>query len=306
MRRRKSHRESSGESHRREEPDRGGQPLPLFDDDSPTPEPGARVAPEADGAEPQEAGAALQEAPASEAAWAADDADDGFSPAEQAEPSGAPDDLAEPPAAEPRRADSKLDRARDAAIAGDVAVAIELYRELLVDRPHTTELRETLGMLYESRGQPERAIEQYEIVRDAEPENVDNLIRLANVLAALNRFDAAERELRRAVRVDPMRPAAFTVLGIINFRRGLYAQAELELMRAIELDQHAALAYHYRGEALNQLSRVDEALAMLERAAQLQPDHARTYYVMGILFDKKNRPQDAAAMFRKAREVTAA
>jgi tetratricopeptide (TPR) repeat protein len=264
------------------------------------------VAPEADGAEPQEAGAALQEAPASEAAWAADDADDGFSPAEQAEPSGAPDDLAEPPAAEPRRADSKLDRARDAAIAGDVAVAIELYRELLVDRPHTTELRETLGMLYESRGQPERAIEQYEIVRDAEPENVDNLIRLANVLAALNRFDAAERELRRAVRVDPMRPAAFTVLGIINFRRGLYAQAELELMRAIELDQHAALAYHYRGEALNQLSRVDEALAMLERAAQLQPDHARTYYVMGILFDKKNRPQDAAAMFRKAREVTAA
>ena len=213
-----------------------------------------------------------------------------------------------PETVEPERspAEVKLDEARAAAIAGETSRAIELYRQLLLEEPNDMELRSTLGMLYETRGHPDMALEQYEAVRELDPENVGNLVRMANTLAALNRFEVAERELRRAVKLDPACSPAYCGLGVIFFRRGLYAQAEQELKRAIELDQHAALAYHYRGEALNQLSRVDEALAMLERAAQLQPDHARTYYVMGILFDKKNRPQEAAAMFRKAREVTAA
>jgi tetratricopeptide (TPR) repeat protein len=299
MRRRKSSGEPRGGSPEKDdEVDAGGDDLPLFSDEFG----GVSRASEADAdtTVPEQDGAAPAPAP-------------GTGP-EDTDPSArATDEMLEspptdaPPAEPERRAsDVKLDRAREAAIAGETGRAIELYRELLLEQPSHVELRSTLGMLYESRGQPDMALEQYEAVRDLEPENVTNLVRMANTLAALNRFEFADRELRRAIKLDPACSAAYCGLGVIFFRRGLYVQAELELKRAIELDQHAALAYHYRGEALNQLSRVDEALAMLERAAQLQPDHARTFYVMGILFDKKNRPQEAAAMFRKAREVTAA
>jgi Tfp pilus assembly protein PilF len=204
------------------------------------------------------------------------------------------------------REDMRLVRARDELAAGHVSAAVGLYREVLLDRPRDVAVRTALGHLYEMRGEPHLALEQFEAARDAAPDSIDVLVNHANALAAVGRFDPAERELRRALKMDPMRPEVHSSLGIINFRRGTYALAEQELKRAIELDPSAAAAYHYRGESLNQLGRVDEALSMLERAAQLQPVSARTYYVMGIVFDKKGRPQEAAAMYRKAREIAAA
>ena len=105
------------------------------------------------------------------------------------------------------------------------------------------------------------------------------------------------------MKFQPDNAQVHLALGVISFRRGLYAQAEQELRRALELDAQSADAYFYRGESLNQLSRVDEAIDMLLRATQLDPTNARAYYVMGILYDKKSRPQEAAAMYRKAREV---
>lgn len=183
--------------------------------------------------------------------------------------------------------------------------AMELYRAALLERPDT-DARLALARLHTERGDHTAALEQLEAAREENPEYVPVQLAHAAALAALNRFELAERELRRLTRVHPELADAWSTLGSVSFRRGLYAQAEHELKRAIELDPEGAVAYHYRGECLNQLGRVDEALQMLERAAVLQPDHARTYYVMGILLDRKHRPQEAAAMYRKAREVAPA
>jgi tetratricopeptide (TPR) repeat protein len=172
--------------------------------------------------------------------------------------------------------------------------------------PRDAGLRLALGRLYEARGDAQLAHEQYEAARNGEPDNLDALLAVAGSFAQQSRFDAAERELRRAVRLDPNRAAAHAMLGIINFRRGLYAQAEAELKRALDLDTTSAQVYYYRGEALNQLNRVDEALDMLERAVRLDAGISRAYYIMGILYDKKRRPKEAGEMYRKARETAPA
>src|SRR5690606_10890277 len=109
--------------------------------------------------------------------------------------------------------------------------------------------------------------------------------------------------LRRALRFQPDHADVHLALGVISFRRGLYAQAEQELRRALELNAESANAYLYRGEALNQLSRVDEALDMLLRATQSQQDNARGSGGMGSPYDKKRRSQEAAARYRNARGV---
>jgi tetratricopeptide (TPR) repeat protein len=187
-----------------------------------------------------------------------------------------------------------------------LAEAIDAYRGLLIDQPKDVSSRIAIGRLYERKGDTQLALEQYEAARTEDAENVDVLLCVAGVNATLRQFDAAERELRRAARLDPTRAAVYSQLGTVNFRRGLYAQAEQELKRAIELDPTDAHAYFHRGEALNQLYRVDEALDMLERAVALQPGIPRAYYIMGILFDKKGRSREAADMYRRAREVGAA
>lgn len=202
--------------------------------------------------------------------------------------------------------DERVTQAQQLAASGDAAGAVDLYRAMLLERPHDVDLRLQLAKLYEARGEALMALEQYEAAREVDDGDVRVLLDLAVTLAGLRRFDAAERELRRVLKLDPLNADAYAHLGMVSFRRGLYAQAELELKRAIELDPDCALGYFYRGESLNQLNRVDEALEMLEMAAQLLPANPRTYYLMGILFDKKSRPEEAAAMYRKAREVAAA
>lgn len=199
--------------------------------------------------------------------------------------------------------DGRVGEARRALASGDVIHALHLYRALLLEYPRDVSLRTELGNLYTERSEFLLALEQFEAAKDAAPEDVGTMVLLANALAQVGRYDAAERELRKALRLDPARPEVHASMGIINFRRGVYGQAEQELKRAIDLDPSSAEAFHYRGESLNQLGRVDEALPMLERAAQLAPQHARTFYVMGIVFDKKGRPQEAAAMYRRAREI---
>ncbi len=200
---------------------------------------------------------------------------------------------------------SALRDARARAAGGDVGAAIEAYRGYIVGASDTAQARLELAQLYETRNEWQLALEQYEAARE-EVDGLEATLGAASALAAIGRFEAAERELRRAAKSHPSSPQVFATSGTIAFRRGLYTEAEQDLKRAIDLEPENGYAYFYRGESLNQLSRVDEALEMLERATQLLPSLGRAYYVMGILFDKKGRPQEAAAMYRKAREVAAA
>jgi Flp pilus assembly protein TadD len=211
-----------------------------------------------------------------------------------------------------RGVDPQVDTGRPAATHGSLPepppgatlqMEVDHWRDVVLRDPANTAARRRLARVHEARGEAMLAVEQLEAARAATPWDIELIVELGTALTAQRRFDAAERELRRALKLQPDSANVHLGLGVISFRRGLYAQAEAELKRAVELDPESGNAYFYRGEALNQLSRVDEALEMLARAVQLQPHNARAYYVMGILYDKKSRPQEAAAMFRKAREV---
>lgn len=198
-----------------------------------------------------------------------------------------------------------LEEARELAVAGDVAAAIEAYRGYILNAADTAHARIELARLYESKSEWQLSLEQYEAARE-ELDMLEATLGAASSLAALGRFDAAERELRRAARSHPSNAQVFATTGTIAFRRGQYDEAADALKRAIDLDPDNGYSYFYRGEALNQLGRVDEALEMLERATQMLPNLGRAWYVMGIVFDKKGRPQEAAAMYRRAREVAGA
>jgi len=187
----------------------------------------------------------------------------------------------------------------------DPAAQLAEYRRRVLVDGNDVAARRQLARLLTRRGELAQALEQYEAARELLPEDPTLVLELAETLIGLRRFDPAERELRRLVKFQPTNGSAYLQLGIVSFRRGLYAQAEQELQRATELLPHVASAFFYRGEALNQLSRLDEAMQMLDRTVQLDPENSRAYYLMGILYDKKNLPHEAAPYYRKAREVGA-
>ena len=207
-------------------------------------------------------------------------------------------------AAEPS-GDSRFRRARELEREGDIAGAILIYQQLLLEEPDNIKARNNLGCLYDAQGKPILALEQYETARNLAPDNIDVLINIGDALVTLTKYDQAEREYRRAQKLDPARADVYAQLGILYYKRGLYSQAEVELQKAIDLDSENGLAYFYRGESLNHLMRVDEALDSLLRSTVLQPDNARAFYLMGILYDKKRMPEQAMSMYRRARELSA-
>lgn len=200
---------------------------------------------------------------------------------------------------EPEPEDGKASDGRS--VSFDEAVANA--RRRAVEEPDNVEARIELARLYRDRGDAGLALEQLEAARSEASEDVDLLTELGITLAAMSRLTDAERDLRRAQKLDPGRADIHAHLGLVLFKRGLYRQAEVALKRATELDDRDGEAYFYRGEALNQLGRVDDALAMLERSVQYDPTNAKAYYTMGILYDRKHMREEATTMYRKAREL---
>ncbi len=153
-------------------------------------------------------------------------------------------------------------------------------------------------------GHVAEAAELYAALVADDPEDVSALLGLGSALLALSRYEGAERELRRALRLAPEMSKVRYQLGLTHFKRGVYSSAVAELRRAIELDAGNPAAYLLLGEALNQLGEPDAAIEALEQVLQLQPDSPRAHYALGIAYDRKSQPERATAMYRRFRELS--
>ena len=82
-------------------------------------------------------------------------------------------------------------------------------------------------------------------------------------------IDAGERDIRRALELDPCDPEANRILGVIELKKGNIDQAKMLSLRAMEMNPsdaymraRSAAVMTYAGEPLRSLSLVDEAEAL--------------------------------------------
>ncbi|NIP79011.1 MAG: tetratricopeptide repeat protein, partial [Gemmatimonadetes bacterium] len=104
---------------------------------------------------------------------------------------------------------------------------LEKARARVAASPEDVDARLELARLYRERGDVELALAQLDAALEREPENVELLVERGSALAADSRLLEAERELRKAQRLDPERGRVASQLGIILFKRGLCRQAEV-------------------------------------------------------------------------------
>ena len=83
----------------------------------------------------------------------------------------------------------ELEQGRELEKAGQVDRAMNLFSTILRKDPENLEAHYALGSLYEKIGQHLQALEQFERANRVDPGNVDVMIRRANALAVLNRFE---------------------------------------------------------------------------------------------------------------------
>ncbi len=125
---------------------------------------------------------------------------------------------------------------------------------------------------------------------------------LKRALAAFQSGDlpAALRLVEGVLAGKPDSFDALHLKGLIEARRGRFAEAERAISSAVAINPVFAAAHVSRGHALSELGRAEEAVASYGRALALRPNHAGAHFLRGNLLRGLNRPSEALLDFDRA------
>jgi adenylate cyclase len=176
----------------------------------------------------------------------------------------------------------------------DMELAVEMFQKAVEHDPAFLRawirLSEQCAMLaqFYSRDQkwPDVASSAAAKALELSPDGADSALAAAYALIANQRYDEAEKELRKVIEVDPMNARAFHHLGRTLFQRGDIAGALDNFDRATALDPDdfespliATSAYESQGELANARRVAAIGVERAEKVLQDYPDNQRAYYL---------------------------
>lgn len=114
----------------------------------------------------------------------------------------------------------------------------------------------------------------------------------------------AQREVEKALALDPDLAEAHSVLGLIKtFYEWDWSGAEAAHERALQLAPGNAAVMRGAAFLATALGRFDKAIALCREAADLDPLSVRAHYYLGLNLWHAGQPDDAEAAVRKALEL---
>jgi adenylate cyclase len=125
---------------------------------------------------------------------------------------------------------------------------------------------------------------EFQQVAALSPGSADALHGEADLPLALGRWDEALRQVKAALAVDPLNPAALVVLSWVQTRRGHLPEAEAAIRRALDIRPTYAYAHFYLGLVL--LARGDRDAALVEMQQETSDEAqqgglAMAYHALG-------------------------
>lgn len=143
------------------------------------------------------------------------------------------------------------------------------YRQAIAIEPKNSSAREGLGLALLQSKQPAKAVQQLAIAQEIDPSNVDILVHLALALIQTGHLKAAHNRLVMATALDSTHPQAWLNLGVVDARRGAWANAIAHLERALSFKQDFSEALHNLVLAHRQVGNLSEAVKASTKLTQL-------------------------------------
>ncbi len=227
----------------------------------------------------------------------------------------------------------KLTTALQLHLAGELAQAEELYRQILAAHPNNADAWHYLGVLADDAGRSDEAIECIERSLNLRPEFAEAHFNLGAVFKGRGLLDKAARCFGRAIELQPSLAEAHRGLGIVLQTQGKHEEAETCFRRAIEIrpDFNAwfdlGRLFHLRSnvreaiecyrqvlaivpeqvdaisnlaDSLRKIGELDESIACCRRALALNPDYFEAHNNLGIALCEQGDLDEAATCFSRA------
>jgi protein O-mannosyl-transferase len=170
---------------------------------------------------------------------------------------------------------------------GQFDMAIEQYQTALRLNPDYAEAHYNLGITYKSKGQLDLAIEQYRTALRLDPENAAARNNLANIYAFQGLSDRATAEYQSASRLNPEDAAAHYHLGIEYSSKGLLDRAVAEYQTALRLNPEHIQARNNLGALYGAQGLSDRAIAEFQAVLKQKPDFVDARYNLAFTYLKK-------------------
>jgi predicted O-linked N-acetylglucosamine transferase (SPINDLY family) len=228
--------------------------------------------------------------------------------------------------------------AESALQSGELALAIELFDDLIGRAPGDPELYYKRGNVHNRMGRGESAVADYDQAIALRPDYGNAYCNRGAALAALHRWDEALASYERAVAINPrdhfayfnqaaalkekkqlveaLRSYDFAIAlkhdyveayvnrGNLLQEWGRHESAVGSYDRALAIFRNYPEAYHGRGLALAELGRLDEALYDYDAAIALRGDYVNAHVNRGNVLMKLGRHDAAIASYDRALQVT--
>ena len=206
-----------------------------------------------------------------------------------------PDDSAQPAALQ-----AELNRGLEFHLRGQFAEGEKIYRSILKTEPKHFDAAHLLGVIALLRGQFEAAERQIGLAIRINPNVAPSHSNRGNALRGLKRFEEALACYDKAIALKPDYAEAFNNRGAVLHDIERFTEALANYDRAIALSPDYASAFNNRGNTLKVLERFDEALASFDKAIALKPDYAAAFSDRGAVMHDLKRFEEALASCDKA------
>ena len=183
---------------------------------------------------------------------------------------------------------------------GHIKEAIPYLEQVKSWAPDNVEMAYTLGISYIQIHEPDKAREAFGRMFSVSPGSASAYLINAQMMIRQQFEEFAEKELQKALEIDPNLPQANFLLGELAIYRADLERGIALLKKEIAINPGFAMAYYMLGEAYTRQLKWDEALGPLQQSIWLNPFFSGPYIVLGKVYWKKGELANAEAILRRA------
>lgn len=186
---------------------------------------------------------------------------------------------------------------------GKMDYALECYKRALAIQDDT-ETRVIYANALMSMDNLEAAVEQLEIVREKNPENMDVLLTLADLYYQLEQYDQMEALCNAALQVNDTVAVTHYLLAKMYKAKGDMINAVAQCTLAIsKREEPYAEAYYLRAQLLMEMQQYTEAEADVDVILPLDNENDEYLMLKGECCEALQKPEEAKEYYLKVKEL---
>lgn len=191
---------------------------------------------------------------------------------------------------------------------GDLALAERYLEKARQAHPDFLLAKLTLAKVFFQRGRTETALDllrQTSLNHSSNPDQIQLLDLLTNLLISLEQHEQARPLLERLVELQPANPAAFNKMGFCAEACGNLDGAIQYFKRSLELEEEQADIWGRLVDLYKSKRLFPEALTSLDRFKALKPENKfSSHFALGEILEGQLRLSESLAAYETAQETS--